>query len=91
MSARTFIYTVHTRSGIRFLIEADNLTQAEIRARDPVIARTLTAMLRQALSEIERIEPYRGPQHLAERKLLFKTDAFSRRAQPPSHTAKHSG
>lgn len=91
MSARTFLYTVHTRSGIRFLIEADNLAQAETRARDPVIFRTLSAMLRQALSEIDHIEPYRGPQHLAERRLLFKADAFCRRAQTLSRTAEHPG
>ncbi len=91
MSARTFLYTVHTRSGIRFLIEADNLTQAETRARDPVILRTLSAMLRQALSEIDHIEPYRGPQHLAERRLLFKSRRLCRRAQTLSRTAEDPG
>lgn len=79
MSARTFLYTVHTRSGIRFLIEADNIAQAETRARDLVIIQTLTAMLRQALAEIERIEPYRGPIHLAERKLVFRAEVFRKK------------
>lgn len=91
MSARTFLYTVHTRTGIRFLIEADNLAQAEVRARDPVIIQTLTAMLRRALSAIDRIEPYRGPLHLAERRLIFKADDFSNSTRPLAHVAQDRG
>lgn len=79
MSAQTFLDTIHTRSGIRFLVEANTLSQAESRVRDPVIAQTLTAMLRQTLDEITQVEPYRGPTQLAEHKLLFRADAFHRK------------
>lgn len=91
MSARTFLYTVHTRSGIRFLIEADNLAQAETRARDLVILRTLIAMLRRALSEIDHIEPYREPKHLAERRLIFRAEVFRKSTKQQSDTDEHLG
>lgn len=73
---KTFIYTVLTKSGIKFHIKASNIHQAEQRARHPVIARELTLMMSTAVSEVDSVEPHRGPTHLLAEKLVFRDDIF---------------
>ncbi len=76
MSSRTFLYTVRTRSGITFLIEAGSSREAESRARDPAIARELSRLLREAVTQVECVEPHRGPKHLLGGKMVFYNDLF---------------
>ena len=73
---RTFMYSVRTRSGITFHIEASNQNQAEQRARDPAIARTLSRMILEAVSSIESVTPHRGPPRLLSGKLTFHDEVF---------------
>ena len=73
---KTFIYTVRTKSGIKFYIEANNTREAEQRARHSAIAQELTLMINTAISEVESVEPHRGPSHLLTEKLLFRDDIF---------------
>ncbi len=73
---KTFIYTVLTKSGIKFHIEAGNIHQAEQRARHPAIVRELTLMISAAISEVDAVEPNRGPAHLLSEKLVFRDDIF---------------
>ena len=73
---KTFIYTVRTKSGIKFHIEAGNIHEAEQRARHPAIVRELTLMMSTAVSEVALVEPHRGPSHLLAEKLVFRDDIF---------------
>ncbi len=76
MPSRTFLYTVRTRSGITFHIEAGSSREAESRARDPAIARELSRLLREAVTQVDSVEPLRGPTHLLGGKLVFHDDLF---------------
>lgn len=76
MSSRPFLYTVRTRSGITFLIEAGSSREADSRARDPVIAREISRLIRESLEQVESVEPHRGPHHLADSKLVFRDHLF---------------
>lgn len=73
-----FIYTVRTRSGLTFHVEASNSQEAQLRAEDPVIGKTVANMLREALSQIESVEPHSGPERLAQNRLIFRDHVFSR-------------
>jgi len=55
---KTFIYTVRTKSGIKFYVEASNTREAEQRARHPSIVQELTLMMSTAISEVESVEPH---------------------------------
>ncbi|MCX7672824.1 MAG: hypothetical protein N2Z63_04375 [Thiobacillaceae bacterium] len=74
--SKSYLYTVHTRSGLSFHIEAETSAKPRHVPPHPVLARTLASRLRQALAEIEGVEPYRGPRHVAERRLLFRGEDF---------------
>lgn len=76
MSSRTFLYTVRTRSGITFLIEAGSSREAESRAHDPIITREISRLIRESLSQVESVEPHRGPTHLVGGKMVFRDDVF---------------
>lgn len=67
------IYQVRSSDGINFNIEASNYKEAQLRASSPAIARHISLMIVQALSNIS-IEPLRGPKHLAKGPLF--TDEF---------------
>lgn len=69
------IYQVRSRDGINFNIEASNYTEAQLRASSPAIARHISRMLVQAISNISSIEPLRGPKHLAKGP-LFNDEFF---------------
>ena len=73
----SFIYTVRTRSGITFHVEASNYREAHRRAEDPLIGRTIANMLREALRQIESVEPHRGPERLAQNRLIFRDHLFN--------------
>jgi len=73
---KTFLYTVCTQSGIKFYIEASNIHEAKERARHPAIARELALMISDAISEVESVEPHRGPPHLLAEKLVFRDNIF---------------
>lgn len=77
MSSRTFLYTVRTRSGITFLIEAGSSREAESRARDPAIARELSRLMREAITQVECVEPHRGPTHLMGGRMVFRDELFN--------------
>lgn len=72
-----FIYTVRTRSGLTFHVEASNSQEAQQRAEDPVIGKIIANMLREALGQIDSVEPHRGPERLAQNRLVFRDDIFS--------------
>ncbi len=72
--SRTFIFTVRTKSGIKFHIEASSANEAEQRARHPVIVRELALMLSCALSEVDSVD---GPVHLLNDSLVFRDEIFS--------------
>jgi hypothetical protein len=76
VARKTFLYTVHTRCGITFQVEAANLEQAQTRARAPVIARTVSGLIRAALTDIERVEPHRGPAYAGGGHLVFRDENF---------------
>lgn len=73
---KTLIYTVLTKSGIKFHIEASNIHEAKQRARHPAIERELANMISTAISEIDSVEPQCGPPHLLTEKLVFRDDIF---------------
>ena len=73
---KTFIYTVRTMSGIKFYVEASNTREAEQRARHPSIVQELTLMMSTAISEVESVEPHRGPSHRLAEKLVFRDNIF---------------
>ncbi|MEW5893697.1 MAG: hypothetical protein AB1697_11190, partial [Pseudomonadota bacterium] len=70
-----FIYTVRTRAGLIFHLEAASLSEAESRARSPVIGQVISRMIVEAVSQIEAIEPHRGPAH---NKLVFEDQFFQK-------------
>lgn len=76
MHSKTFLYTVHTRVGITFLVEASSQAQAEYRAKHPAISRTIATMLDDALSAVDSVQPLRGPTHLTSGKLVFRDELF---------------
>lgn len=73
---KPLIYTVHTRGGIRFHIEAMSNTEAEQRARHPAIERELARLLSHALADIDCITAHRGPSHLLDERLVFRDELF---------------
>lgn len=73
---KSFIYTVLTKSGIKFHIEASNIHEAEQRARHPAIERELALMISTAISDVNSVEPHRGPTHLLAEKLVFRDNIF---------------
>lgn len=81
MTTRTFLYTVRTTSGITFHIEARTLREAEARATHPALTREIARMLRNALSQVQSVEPHRGPVHTMGGKLVFRDEVFG----PPEH------
>jgi hypothetical protein len=68
------IYQVRSSDGINFNVEASSYTEAKLRATSPIIARHIALMITQALSNINSIEPSRGPKHLVKGPLF--TDEF---------------
>lgn len=72
----TSFYKVRTRDGIYFHIEARNYEEAQLRASSPLIVRHITLMIQQAISQIESIEPHRGPKHLV-KGALFEDALFN--------------
>ncbi len=70
------IYTVTTRSGITYRLEASSWDQAWTRARDPIIAAEIARMMGEALRDIASVEPFRGPSHIAGRRLVFSDGLF---------------
>ncbi len=73
---KTFLFTVLTKSGIKFYIEASNRHEAEQRARHPAIARELSLMINQAIAEVDSVDVHRGPSRLLSEKLVFRDDIF---------------
>ena len=57
-------YTIRTREGITFHLEASNEQEAWRRAKSPIIGNTLANMMREAVSNISSVELQHGPQHL---------------------------
>lgn len=49
------LYTIRTRTGFKFQIEASSPAEAEIRARHPVIARTVSRILSDALAQVAEV------------------------------------
>ncbi len=70
---RKNVYIVQAGSGISFLIEADSYQEARMRASDPGIAREVSRMMVNAISDIRNVEPLRGP---ARGKLHFADEFF---------------
>jgi hypothetical protein len=73
---KTFIYTVRTKSGIKFHIEASDAMEAEQRARHPAIVRELALMLSGALADVDSVEWHRGPVHRLNERLVFRDEIF---------------
>jgi hypothetical protein len=73
---KNYLFTVLSKSGIKFYVEASNTSEAEQRARHPAIQRELISMINAAISEIESVEPYRGPTHRVAEKAVFRDDIF---------------
>jgi hypothetical protein len=71
------IYKVRTQAGITFHIEASNYQEAQLRASSPTIAKHIALLMQQALSEINFIEPLRGPKHLV-KGLVFDEAFFNK-------------
>ena len=74
--SKTFIYTVRTKSGIKFHIEASNATEAKQRSRHPAIVRELALMFSGILSDVDSVEWHRGPAHRLNELLVFRDDIF---------------
>lgn len=73
---KTYLFTVLTKSGIKFYIEASSRHEAEQRARHPAISRELSLMIIQAVSEVDSVEAHRGPPHRLSEKLVFRNEIF---------------
>ena len=72
---RTNLYTVRTRDGFRFQIGASSYSQAEQRAMDPVIAKTIARMMSEAISKVTSVESAKNERlGLVFREDLFKPD-----------------
>ena len=74
--SKILIYTVLTKIGIKFYIEARNRHEAEQRARHPAIAREMTLMINRAISEVESVDVHCGPSHRLSEMLVFRNDIF---------------
>ena len=74
--SKTFLFTVRTKNGIKFHIEACSPLEAEQRARHPAIAREIATMLSTALADIESVEWHHGPRHLVNERLVFRDEIF---------------
>lgn len=62
MRNKLSIYTVITRAGISFHIEAANISEARLRAESPLVGKRLAQLMQQAVSDIASVEPHRGPE-----------------------------
>jgi len=60
MRSKSKIYTVKTRRGIVFHLEASNDHEARMRANSPQLGEHLAEMMRQAVAGVTSIEPLRG-------------------------------
>ena len=73
---RTILYTVRTRQGLTYQIEALSPDEARRRASDPAIARHIAALMREALAQVAEVEPTRGPPRYSG--LVFEDEFFKR-------------
>jgi hypothetical protein len=76
MKKRTFLYRIRTCAGVTFYLEAHTNSEAEQRAYNPAIAKTLVKMILDALSTVQSVEMHRGPDHLVTGKLVFRDEIF---------------
>lgn len=70
-------YTVRTRDGITFHLEAANFKEAQQRASSPQISRHIALMIQEALSHVVSVEPHRGPKHTM-RAVMFDNEFFNK-------------
>jgi len=64
MRHQLFFYTIKTKAGIKFHIQASSELEAITRAQSPKIAEYLSRMMVLAVRDISTIEPHRGPVRL---------------------------
>lgn len=64
------IYTIRTRDGITFHIQASSYQEAQQRALSPVIGNYLSQMMREAVSHVSSVELHRGSNHLLKYPLI---------------------
>ena len=69
---RNSFYTVRTRAGITFTIEASSDQQAWQRANSPELGNNIANLMREAVSHVTSVEFHRGPTH------LLKTPVFGK-------------
>jgi hypothetical protein len=70
-------YTVRTRDGITYHIEASSTEEAFQRASSPAISKHIARMIQEAISHISSIEPHHGPKHLI-KNIVFENEFFNR-------------
>jgi hypothetical protein len=64
------IYTVCTRDGITFYIEASSNPEAQHRANSSIIRKYFARMMLEALSHVISVELFHGPVHLIKHPVL---------------------
>lgn len=69
------IYTVHTRSGVTFHIQASNHSEAKLRAESPAIGKYLAQLMQEAVRDIATIKPHHGPERLLKYP-VFRNEVF---------------
>ncbi len=61
---RKSYFTVRTRAGIKFHVQAATEQEAKLRAQSPAINLYLARLMQEAVANIASVEPHRGPDHL---------------------------
>jgi hypothetical protein len=64
MSSKLLYYTIQTKAGIKFHLQAVNELEARTRAQSPKIAEYLSYMMVRAVKDISTIEAHKGPVRL---------------------------
>ena len=74
---RTALYTVRTKQGLTYQIEALSPDEARRRATDPAIGRHIAILMKEALAQVAEVEPTRGPPRYSG--LVFEDEFFNKR------------
>lgn len=70
-------YTVKTRDGITYHVEASSYQEAHQRASSPAIGRHIALMIQEAVRHVTTVEPFCGPKHLIKTP-VFDNEFFNR-------------